>query len=188
MHFPLVPSQLEAYYHLISPVLVWLNLVLKKRNIDLPENRVRFYSNTCIINDLNDCLFVCLFVFIYLFVCLFACLFVGVFVCLFVCVFITSFHEGGQLNTFVISIKKTPFKGNFFFKNKEPMILTAPLNPIFKLSFVDINVSPSKFLRPVIRVTLWWFLFGVHPYQPTLDFTFILEWTTVERIRCYIKK
>ena len=34
-----------------------------------------------------------------------------------------------------------------------------------------------------------WFLFSVHPYQPTLDFAFfILEWTIVKRIRCYIKK
>ena len=31
--------------------------------------------------------------------------------------------------------------------------------------------------------------FGVHPYQPTLDFAFfILEWTIVKRIWCYIKK
>ena len=36
------------------------------------------------------------------------------------------------------------------------------------------------------------FLFGVHPYQPTLDFAFfILEWTIVnmvKRIWCYVKK
>ena len=32
-------------------------------------------------------------------------------------------------------------------------------------------------LRLVKWVTLRWFLFGVHPYQPTLDFAlFILEW------------
>ena len=27
-------------------------------------------------------------------------------------------------------------------------------------------------LRTVKWVTLWWFLFGAHPYQPTLDFAF----------------
>ena len=39
-------------------------------------------------------------------------------------------------------------------------------------------------------VTLQWFLFGVHPYQPTLDFTFLnLEWTIVTHILwCYIKE
>ena len=35
----------------------------------------------------------------------------------------------------------------------------------------------SSLIRPVKWVTLWWFLFGLHPYQPTLDFAFfILEW------------
>ena len=34
-----------------------------------------------------------------------------------------------------------------------------------------------------------WFLFGVYPYQPTLDFAvFIFEWTIVKSIWCYIKK
>ena len=34
-----------------------------------------------------------------------------------------------------------------------------------------------------------WFRFGVHLYQPTLDFAFfILEWTIAKRIWCYIKK
>ena len=44
-------------------------------------------------------------------------------------------------------------------------------------------------LRADKWVTMWWFLFGVHPYQPTLDFAFfILEWTIVKRIWCYIRK
>ena len=43
-------------------------------------------------------------------------------------------------------------------------------------------------LRPIKWVTLWWFLFGVHPYQPTLDFAFfILEWT-IKRIDVISKK
>ena len=49
-------------------------------------------------------------------------------------------------------------------------------------------INSSVCLRPVKWVTLKLFLFSVHPYQPTLDFAFfILEWTIVKRIRCYIK-
>ena len=32
----------------------------------------------------------------------------------------------------------------------------------------------TKVLRPVKWVTLCWFLFGVHPYQPALDFAFFI--------------
>ena len=32
----------------------------------------------------------------------------------------------------------------------------------------------TEVLRPVIWVTLRWFLFGVHPYQPTLDLAFFI--------------
>ena len=44
-------------------------------------------------------------------------------------------------------------------------------------------------LRPVKWVTMLWFLFGVHPYQRTLDFAFfIIERIIIKRIWCYIKK
>ena len=57
------------------------------------------------------------------------------------------------------------------------------------MSITNSSELIEKALRPVKWVTLWWFLFGVHPHQPTLDFAFfILEWTIVKGIWCYIKK
>ena len=57
------------------------------------------------------------------------------------------------------------------------------------LNAMNKNTVLSIILRPVKWVTLLWFLFGVNPFQPTLDFAFfILEWTIIKCIWCYIKK
>ena len=39
---------------------------------------------------------------------------------------------------------------------------------------ISLNEKETVALRPVKWVTSWFFLFGVHPYQPTLDFAFFI--------------
>ena len=70
---------------------------------------------------------------------------------------------------------------------------------LFVFLHIQVNIVICKYLIDVVRtlillrlvkwVSVWWFLFGVRPYQPTLDFAFfILEWTIVERIWFFIKQ
>ena len=77
-----------------------------------------------------------------------------------------------------------------FVMNMSPtyILVTPRRKYITKWIYFKGNSCFSLHLRPVKWATLWWFLFDVHPYQP-LDFAFfILEWTIVKRIWCYIKK
>ena len=47
------------------------------------------------------------------------------------------------------------------FENKATFLITD-------VDFITITITDNETLRPVKWVTLRWFLFGVHPYQPTL--------------------
>ena len=62
--------------------------------------------------------------------------------------------------------------------NNEIMGPTGPPY-VLKKFYLLLNIESGK----------KWFLFGAHPYQPTLDFAFfILEWTIVKRMWFIIKK
>ena len=100
------------------------------------------------------------------------------------------FHDGLWIFTIMKSWPRLPGEyANKFDTSHDPEVTFDPELPIMPVTF-DINnrkywwgKKSQLTTTPVQWITMQWFLFGVHPYQPTVDFTFFIsEWTIVKRI------